>query len=66
MAYLNIDKDLENYIISNRRYFHKNLELSWQEENTSDYILKELEELGIQARKIVKTGVLGIINPQKE
>ena len=66
MAYLNIDKDLENYIISHRRYFHENPELSWQEENTSDYILKELEKLGIQARKIVKTGVLGIINPQKE
>lgn len=66
MSYKYVDSDLENYIINHRRYFHENPELSWEEENTSDYILKELENLGIEARKIVKTGVLGIINPEKE
>jgi len=66
MTYKYVDKDLEDYIINHRRHFHRNPELSWQEENTSDYILKELEKLGIKAKKIVKTGVLGIINPEKD
>lgn len=66
MTYKYVDKDLENYIISHRRYFHQNPELSWQEDKTSDYILNELEKLGIKAKKIVKTGVLGVINPEKE
>lgn len=66
MTYKYVDKDLENYIISHRRYFHENPELSWQEEDSSDYILNELEKLGIKAKKIVKTGVLGIINPEKQ
>lgn len=66
MAYKYVDSDLENYIINHRRYFHENPELSWEELATSDYILKELESLGIEANKIVKTGVLGIINPEKK
>ena len=66
MTYKHVDKDLENYIISHRRYFHQNPELSWQEEKTSDYILNELEKLGIKAKKIVETGVLGVINPEKQ
>lgn len=66
MNFKYVDKELEEYIIKNRRYFHENPELSWKEENTSDYILKELQNLGIDARKIVKTGVLGVINPEKD
>lgn len=66
MPYKYVDKDLEEYIISHRRYFHENPELSWHEENTSTYILNELTKLGIEARKIVGTGVLGIINPNKK
>ena len=66
MAYKYVDSDLENYIINPRRYFHENPELSWEELATSDYILNELERLGIEAKKIVKTGVLGIINLEKK
>lgn len=66
MPYKYVDKDLEEYIISHRRYFHENPELSWHEEKTSTYILKELTKLGIEARKIVGTGVLGLINPDKD
>lgn len=66
MPYKYVDKDLEEYIISHRRYFHENPELSWHEEKTSTYILNELTKLGIEARKIVGTGVLGLINPDKD
>lgn len=65
MSYKYVDKDLEEYIISHRRYFHENPELSWHEVNTSTYILNELSKLGIKAKKIVGTGVHGIINPDK-
>lgn len=40
MSYIYVDKNLENYIINHRRYLHENPELSWEEENTSSYILK--------------------------
>lgn len=66
MSYIYVDKDLENYIINHRRYLHENPELSWEEENTSSYILKELKSMDIEAKRIVKTGVLGVINPDKK
>lgn len=65
MNYKYINNDLEKYIIDKRRYFHQHPELSWEEVNTSDKILEELEKMGIKAKKIVKTGVLGVLNPQK-
>ncbi len=61
-----IDKELEKYIIDLRRHFHMHPELSWQEEKTSDRILEELTSMGIKAKKVAKTGVIGIINPDKE
>lgn len=66
MKFKYVDENIEKYIIEKRRYLHQHPELSWEEEKTSDLILNELKEMGIEARKIVKTGVLGILNPEKE
>lgn len=59
---------LKNYL--NEIFFkiHKNPELSTQEYKTQALILEELEKMGIEAKKIADTGVLGIIrgkNPGK-
>lgn len=66
MNYEYINSEIEDYIISMRRHFHENPELSWEEMETSKRIIKELEDMKIEARQISKTGVLGVINPEKE
>lgn len=66
MNYEYINSEIEDYIISMRRHFHENPELSWEEMETSKRIIKELEDMKIKARQISKTGVLGVINPEKE
>ena len=54
-------KALEAWIIRLRREFHRYPELSFEEYETQRQILKILEELGIEARKIADTGVLASI-----
>ncbi|MDD3247356.1 MAG: amidohydrolase [Methanosarcina sp.] len=49
---------LEAWIIRLRREFHRYPELSFEEYETQERILKILGELGIEARKIADTGVL--------
>ncbi|AKB33561.1 putative amidohydrolase [Methanosarcina siciliae HI350] len=51
----------ETWIIRLRREFHRYPELSFEEYETQKRILKILEELGIEARKIADTGVLASI-----
>lgn len=41
----------ENYIIRNRRYLHEHAELSEKEEKTTEYIVKELKDLGLEPRR---------------
>jgi amidohydrolase len=56
----------EDYIIAQRRYFHRHPELSWKEFETTNAIAKELESSGIGVRRFQdKTGLLGIIGGKK-
>ena len=49
-------------IVENRRYMHMHPELSFQEENTSKYIARKLEEYGITYRDNVgKKGIIATI-----
>ena len=41
----------ENQIIRNRRYLHEHPELSEKEEKTTEYIVKELKDLGLEPRR---------------
>ena len=65
-----IKKLAEEYQIENvntRRYLHKHPELSFQEFNTSLFVQKQLNNLGIPFKIIATTGVVGIIkgkNPE--
>lgn len=45
MNYEYINSEIEEYIISMRRHFHENPELSWEEMETSKRIIKELEDM---------------------
>lgn len=52
-------------IISLRREFHKNPELSWEEIRTGNRICEELTKLNIKIKRVAKTGVLGILKGSK-
>ena len=56
------DKD---YIISLRRWFHSHPELSMKEFEIAKRIEKELNAIGILARRVGGTGVLGVLKGRK-
>ena len=52
-------ESIRGYMIEKRRYLHAHPELSLKEENTRDYIIAELNQLGISNQIVGTTGVLG-------
>ncbi len=55
----------KDYLIEKRRYFHQYPEVSWNEYGTSRAIAEELEKMGIPAKIVCKTGVVGEIRGAK-
>lgn len=64
-ALLQEAKNLEHYLLDVFYQIHRNPELSSREYQTQALILAELEQLGIEAKPIADTGVLGIIRGGK-
>ena len=58
-------KAIAPYLEETYKQLHSHPELGRQEYETQAFILKELEKMGIEARKIADTGVLGIIRGGK-
>ena len=58
-------KALTEYMTEIRRDIHAHPELGRQEKRTQAVILRELEAMGIEARPIAGTGVLGLIHGEK-
>ena len=58
-------KAIAPYLEEVYKHLHSHPELGRQEYETQAFILKELEKMGIEARKIADTGVLGIIRGGK-
>ena len=52
-------------IIGYSRHIHENPELSYQENNTADFISSVLEKIGIPYDRMAGTGVIGIIKGRK-
>ncbi len=59
-----IEQDRE-YITALRRWFHSHPELSMKEFETAKRIEKELNAIGILARRVGGTGVLGVLKGRK-
>ena len=55
----------EDQIITWRREFHENPELSGEEIRTSERVCEELKKVNIKIKRIGKTGVLGILEGNK-
>ncbi len=63
---LELANNIKDELIDNRRTLHKSPELAYCEENTSAFIQKKLEEMGIEYKTgYAKTGVVGIIRGKK-
>lgn len=61
MDYKALIQKVEHYVIKQRRYFHENPELPWEEVNTSKHIQEELDKMGIPYVTGAKTAVIGSI-----
>lgn len=56
-----LSEKFRNEIITLRREFHQNPELSWQEIRTSKRVEEELIKIGIDVQRITNTGIVGLI-----
>ncbi|MDD3125590.1 MAG: M20 family metallopeptidase [Candidatus Kapabacteria bacterium] len=52
---------LDNYLIDTRRYFHQYPETAFKEFETTKMLEGELDKLGIPHKRIIETGVIGLI-----
>ena len=53
-------------VVANRRHLHANPELSFHEYETSAYVAKKLDELGIEYKKMANTGLVALIKGAKQ
>ena len=58
-------KNLSDYMIAIRRDIHAHPELGREEYRTQALVIRELEAMGIEARPIADTGVLGLLRGAK-
>lgn len=61
---MNISKEISKYekeLIDLRRHFHQYPELGFQEFKTQDFIMDYLERLGLEPKKMAKTGVVALL-----
>lgn len=58
-------KGIFNEVVANRRHIHANPELSFNEYNTSAFVGKQLDALGISYQKMADTGLVALIKGDK-
>ena len=56
-----VSEEIAERVVALRREIHRYPELGFEEERTAALIERELRALGIEHRRIVKTGVVGVI-----
>jgi amidohydrolase len=56
-----IDAAIAEHATQVRREIHRHPELGFEEERTAALVERELDEVGIEHRRVVKTGVVGLI-----
>jgi amidohydrolase len=58
-------KTIFNDVVANRRHLHSHPELSFHEVETSAFVARKLDELGIEYIKMADTGLVGLIKGDK-
>lgn len=57
--------DLAAHVVELRRAIHRHPELGFEEVQTQALIERELQELGIEFRRVAKTGIVGVVRGAK-
>lgn len=60
-----LSKTIYNDVVGNRRHLHANPELSFNEHNTSAFVAKQLDALGISYQKMADTGLVALLKGNK-
>src|ERR1700694_3848323 len=60
-----LSQDIFNEVVANRRHLHSHPELSFHEVETSVFVGKKLEELGLEYHKMADTGLVALIKGDK-
>ena len=60
-----LSKNIFDEVVGNRRHLHSHPELSFHEVETSAYVAKKLEEMGLQYHKMADTGLVALIKGDK-
>jgi amidohydrolase len=62
-------KDIAAETIAHRRHLHAHPELSFEEYQTQQYVIAQLQKLGVDSQKIANTGLVAVVegkNPSKK
>jgi amidohydrolase len=60
-----LSKNIFNEVVANRRHLHSHPELSFHEVETSAYVARKLEEMGLEYHKMADTGLVALIKGDK-
>lgn len=60
-----ISQNIFDEVVANRRHLHSHPELSFHEVETSAYVAKKLEEMGLEYHKMADTGLVVLIKGDK-
>jgi amidohydrolase len=60
-----LSKDIFNDVVANRRHLHSHPELSFHETQTSAFVAKKLEAMGLEYQKMADTGLVVLIKGDK-
>ena len=60
-----LSHNIFNEVVANRRHIHANPELSFHEVETSAFVAKKLEEMGLEYHKMADTGLVALIKGEK-
>jgi len=60
-----LSQDIFNEVVGNRRHLHSHPELSFEEVNTSAFIAKKLDELGLKYERMADNGLVALIKGGK-
>ncbi|MDO3626891.1 M20 family metallopeptidase [Mucilaginibacter sp. BT774] len=60
-----LSQNIFNEVVANRRHLHANPELSFHEVETSAYVARKLEDMGLEYHKMANTGLVALIKGDK-
>jgi amidohydrolase len=60
-----LSQNIFDEVVANRRHLHSHPELSFHEVETSAYVARKLEEMGLEYHKMADTGLVALIKGEK-